>query len=90
MNDFKQALKKLGIEEYQQRIFNSNSHGELTHLQDYFALAKLIDENKMSQDWFKGWFNAVVLYAEQEWDRPESVFQHISKILDDSINAPKT
>ena len=26
---FGEALKKLGIEEYKERIYNSNSHGEL-------------------------------------------------------------
>ena len=32
--NFEEALKKLDIEEYEERIINSNSHGELFHLQD--------------------------------------------------------
>lgn len=75
--EFKEALKKLGIEEYGERIFNSNSHGELGHLHDYIAIADSIDD----ASWFKDWFDAVVEFAEKNWNRPESVFQHIPKIL---------
>ena len=74
---FKEAIKKLGIEKYGERIFNSNSHGELFHLYDYIVVAKQFDNTS----WFKDWFDAVVKFAEDNWDRPESVFQHIPKML---------
>lgn len=77
---FKEALKKLNIEDYGERIFNSNSHGELFHLMDYILLAQSLSD----ASWFREWFVAVVAQAEQEWKRPESVFQHITKILCDT------
>lgn len=78
--NFKDALERLGIAEYGERIFNSNSHGELFHLYDYIQLAQLPDVS-----WFKDWFNAVVKQAELNWGRPESVFQHIPKLLEQEI-----
>ena len=75
--NFKQSLKKLGIEEYENRIFHSNSHGELFHLLDYISLANMVNDKKI----FKEWFEEIVSQAEKNWDRPESVFQHILKIL---------
>jgi hypothetical protein len=77
---FGEALKKLNIEDYGERIFNSNSHGELFHLMDYFALAEL-----EHMAWFRAWFIEIVLWAEQHWERPESVFQHIPQLLQDTI-----
>lgn len=74
---FKESLKILGIEEYGQRIWNSNSRGELFHLEQYFHMAEVFGE----AEWFPKWFEAVVKQAEKEWDRPESVFQHINTIL---------
>ena len=41
---FKEALEYLGIEEYSERIFNSNSHGELFHLVDYIKTAEYIKQ----------------------------------------------
>lgn len=76
--NFQQALTVLGIEDYAERIFASNSHGELLHLQQYFTLAETFKDDAK---WFRDWFIAVVEFAEQNWQRPESVFQHISKIL---------
>ena len=73
---FKKALEILEIPEFEQRIFNSHSKGELMHLQDYMAIASMEDVT-----WFRGWFLAIVEAAEEEWDRPESVFQHIMAIL---------
>jgi hypothetical protein len=76
--DFQEALKILGIEDYAEKIFKSNSQGELFHLEQYFLLA---DALKDDAGWFRQWFEEVVKFAEQNWQRPESVFQHISKIL---------
>ena len=74
---FKEALKILNIEEYGDRIFRSNSHGELFHCMDYILLAGTLKEDA---GWFRSWFEAVIEWAEKNWDRPESVFQHIIKI----------
>ena len=76
---FQEALQKLGIEEYSKRIYNSNSRGELFHLQQYFILAETLKEEDKIR--FSEWFRAVVKLAEERWERPESVFQHIDKIL---------
>lgn len=81
--NFNEALKKLDIEEYGERIFNSNSHGELFHLQDYIMLAELF--NNVS--WFKEWFRFTIKWAETNWSRPESIFQHIPKFLEKQIEA---
>ena len=77
---FDDVLKKLDIAEYGERIFKSNSHGELFHINDYLVLSKLEDIS-----WFRDWFVQVVKYAEENWDRPESVFQHIPKLLKQSL-----
>lgn len=77
---FAEALKKLDIEEYGDRIFNSNSHGELFHLMDYITIAKTLKTPKLLKE-FKEWFEKVVKFAELEWNRPESIFQHILKML---------
>lgn len=74
---FQQALQKLGIEKYADRIFNSNSHGELFHLQQYVMLAQI--EGDMS--WFPAWFDDIVEFAETNWQRPESVFQYPARLL---------
>lgn len=78
---FNEAIGKLGIEEYSERIFHSNSHGELFHLEDYILLAESFDD----LSWFKDWFDSVVRLAEENWQRPESVFQHIPQILEHSL-----
>ena len=43
--NFIEALKYLGIDEYSERIFNSNSRGELSHLQEYIELAEYCKDN---------------------------------------------
>jgi len=75
---FREALQKLGIPEYEERIFNSNSHGELFHLLQYFDMARMYD----GSTWFKPLFESIVKYAEENWERPDSVFQHIAEIMD--------
>ena len=78
---YKEALKRLDIEDYGERIFYSNSHGELFHLLDYMMQADI--EGDVS--WFRGWFEDIVKMAEEHWQRPKSVFQHIPKLLRDTI-----
>ena len=54
--EFKEALEKLGIEDYADRIFKSNSHGELFHLQQYIKLAKVLNnEEKWLGNGLKKW-----------------------------------
>jgi hypothetical protein len=77
-----EALKILGIEEYGERIFKSNSSGELFHLKQYFILADSIGNTEC----FPKWFKSAVEIAEKEWKRPESVFQHIAKMCDEYIH----
>ena len=81
--NLKEATEILGIEKYAERIFNSNSHGELFHLQIYFNLAEQIGKT----DWFPKWFDEIVEFAEKEWKRPESIFQHIDTIIEQQQNA---
>ena len=80
---FDEALEKLNIADYKTRIFNSNSHGELFHLYDYFSLAEALKD----PSWFRPWFVAVVKWAEKTWTRPESVFQHIPQMLADTVKS---
>lgn len=76
---FKKSLKILNIQDYEQRIFNSNSHGELLHIAQYIFLAEIVG----NETHFRVWFEAIVKEAEKSWDRPESVFQHVAEILRD-------
>ena len=80
---FKEALKKLNIEDYEERIFNSNSRGELFHLVDYIMMAELAEDKDMS--WFREWFVLMVSLAEKHCARPESIFQHIPRCLEETI-----
>ncbi len=75
---FKDALKKLNIEDYGERIFNSNSHGELMHLYDYIGMATRIKDDAK---WFRPMFLVVVEWAEKNWSSPESCFQHMPRLL---------
>ncbi|MCK4822242.1 hypothetical protein KA005_41145 [bacterium] len=79
--NYQEALQTLGIEDYAERIFASNSHGELFHLAQYIRLA----EHFGKTDWFSEWFESVVKEAEETWERPQSVFQHILDILIQNI-----
>ena len=79
---FNEALQKLGIEKYAERIFHSNSHGELFFLTQYIELAQMEDTS-----WFAAWFDDVVAQAEANWERPESVFQHPIQILQSHLKS---
>jgi hypothetical protein len=79
---FLEALQKLDIEDYGDRIFSSNSHGELFHIMDYIYIA----ENNEDPSWFKAWFESMIKMAEENWNRPESVFQHIPSLLQQSVD----
>lgn len=81
---FQEAVKYLGIERYAERIWNSNSHGELFHCDDYIWLAQWYKNNNFDSGGFSNWFDLVVDFAEKHWERPVSVFQHVLKIIADS------
>lgn len=76
---FEQALKILGIEIYAERIFKSSSTGELFHLEQYISFAAQFKDTDLS--WFPIWFTRVVEYAENDWQYPEYVFQHMLRIF---------
>ena len=76
---FKEALKKLGISKYEKRIFNSNSHGELSHLHEYILIAKHLKKDELKK--FTKWFESLVKDAEKTWLKPESVFQHVLTLM---------
>jgi len=75
-------LELLDIKDFEDRIYNSNSRGELFHLLDYVMIAKCF---KGDLSWFRGWFLEVVKFAEKNWERPESIFQHIPKMLEETL-----
>jgi|GEM_PF-4958567 len=77
--NFKEALKRLDIEDFGERIFNSNSRGELFHLCDYIIFAGLDDTT-----WFREWFLSVVEFTETNWSRPKSIFQHLPQMFKES------
>ena len=79
---FEKALKILNIEDYKERILNSNSKGELIHLADYILIASTFPKGVD----FRNWFEQIVKMANEKWERPESVYQHIDKLLESSIN----
>ena len=83
---FRDVLIKLGIQDYEERIFNSNSHGELRHIFDYYMIANSFP----NLEWFREWFILVVESAKKNWERPQSVYQHIGRILQDHINELET
>jgi len=83
MNDYHIALKRLGIEDFSKRIWNSNSHGELGHVYDYIDMAKFPGD----LGWFRPAFLACVEFAERTWTRPESVFQHMPEMIQSFLDA---
>ena len=84
---FGDALKFLNIYDYRDRIFDSNSRGELLHLTDYIMMASTFKhlykgDLEVFKDKFREEFIRVVDYTEKHWERPKSVYQHISKLID--------
>ena len=76
-----QALKIIGVEDYQGRIINSNSHGEMFHLMDYVTLAQAIEKDAALQPKIEKGMRDAVKFAEENWERPESIFQHMDKVF---------
>jgi hypothetical protein len=82
---FQESIERLGIEDYGHRIFESSSTGELMHLQDYMVLAETIKPENLPQ--FRSLFLEAVKFAEANWLRPESCFQHMPRLMSDLIKA---
>ncbi len=82
---FEESLKNLGIEDYSDRIFHSNSHGELFHLLDYILFAEIFTD----KIFFKSMFCEIVRLAEANWKRPESVFQHMPRLIEEMLTQVK-
>jgi len=78
---FQDACKKLDIEDYADRIWRSNSYGELSHLSYYIQLA----ESDEDLSWFRPLFLECVSFVHRTWKRPESVYQHMDKMIPDLI-----
>ena len=84
---FKEALKILKIEDYGERIFNSNSKGELFHLYVYVQYAQMTKEARQEDaTMFRKLFVSAVEKAEKTWERPESVFQHLHTVISEELN----
>jgi len=84
---FGDSLKFLNIYDYRDRIFESNSKGHLFHLSNYSMMASIFKHSykgdlEVFKDKFRKEFIRVVDYTEKNWERPESVFQHIHKLID--------
>lgn len=81
---FKESLEKLNIADYGEAIFHSNSHGELFHCEDYVCIASVLGDDT---EWFREWFIEIVKEAKENWSRPESVYQHMPRILQENCEA---
>ena len=86
---FGEALKILNIEDYAERIYDSNSCGELGHCLDFIAIADFYSKNKLDISWFRPTFIYCVNFAEKSWSRPASCFQHIPRMIDSLIESIK-
>lgn len=81
INGFKDALIKLGIEDFEDQIINSHSRGETFHCLEYIELANNIIFLDNGGKTFRQEFLEMVDYAEKNWERPESVYQHLLRIM---------
>jgi len=75
----KEALKILNIEDYGERIFHSNSRGELFHCNKYVKIAKTV-EGIVTGERFREAFIELVDSA-KDWKRPQSIYQHVPEII---------
>lgn len=78
IQDFDDALKKLGIEDFRSQIWHSNSRGEMFHLGDYVVLASMPCWNAEN---FRPLFLYIVDWTKEHWKRPESCYQHMPTLI---------
>ena len=76
---FKDICTILGIPEYTEAIFNSNSRGELFHTKDYYELAKRL--NGRDPAIFVKCFKHYDEIAKRTWQRPQSWYQYLADCL---------
>jgi hypothetical protein len=84
---FGEALKKLNIEDYAEKIFNSNQYGELFFTADYIDIAEAIEGSDASA--FRPWFESVIKLAESKRVQPEYVFMNIGRIFLEATSGKK-
>lgn len=76
---FPESLQILGIADFEERIYNSNSHGELMHLADYHMMAAEFPPEMLP--YFRTIFLSIVDYCGKNWRHPESCFQHMPELF---------
>ncbi len=88
---FQESLKILGLESYESRIVNSNSHGELFNIADYVWLADSAKKvnDPMYVEFLKIVIKCCIEFCEKNWSRPESMWQHMPRLIDETIKAMK-
>jgi hypothetical protein len=80
-----ESLKILDIEDYEDKIFSSSSKGGIMHVLDYPYIASWYAAQGYTDNWFREWFVDIVKKCES-WERPESVYQHIPRLLKETRN----
>lgn len=89
---FRELCELLGIPDLCERIFHSNSRGELFHLQDYYGFLHYIlaqPDPPAARLHLVCMIRMSVRFAEENWERPNSVFQHMPKMVADYERALK-
>ena len=82
---FHEMCDEMGIGRYAERIFHSNSHGELFHIFDYQLLYETYEWDGEFKEMFSKWVDECVNTAERTWKRPESIFQHLAYNLFETL-----
>lgn len=76
--NFNDVCKRLGIEDYSEAIFNSNSRGGLSHLMDYNKWADIIPDDNSS---FRKCFLWALDWSNKNSKNPSAMFQHIDSAI---------
>lgn len=82
---FEELCKNLGIEDYCEAIFYSNSRGELYHIGWYYDMWQVVKKHPNNKKVFREIFDLAVDHANKTWGRPQSVFQHMDKMFSGSL-----
>ena len=83
---FTEALKVLGIEDYAERIWKCNSHGELFHIEQYIQLVEEVLYDVEDKSWFRPWFESVL----KKLNNDQLVFQKMLEILKYQLQSTKS
>lgn len=79
-----QVCEELGIPEYAERIWHSSSTGELYHVLDYHQMLEAC-KNAEEKLLIGRCIKIVVEWAEENWSRPESVFQDMPRMIHETF-----